>query len=63
MSNVFRITGPAGPWKPVFAWKPVKVKGKWYWLKTVYIREKNILVLPHQGWEYGDAFDLLRTEL
>lgn len=54
------IRGPQGPWRPVFAYKPVKIKNKWYWLKTVYIREKNIVVLPHQGYEYGDVFDVLR---
>ena len=56
-----RLSGPEGPWQKVFAWKPVKINKKWYWLKTVYIREKSRFVFPHQGYEYGTILDVLRT--
>jgi hypothetical protein len=26
----------------------------------VYRRERNRVVWPHQGWEFGDALDLLK---
>ena len=52
--------GPQGPWMPYFTRKPRKIKGKWYWLTTVYRREKNIAVYPHQGYEFGDGFVLLK---
>ena len=55
------ITGPQGPWRRMFAWRPVKIKTKWYWLTTVYVRQRNILVLPDQGVEYGDVFDVLHS--
>jgi hypothetical protein len=54
------FSGPEGPWVPMFAWKPVKIKNRWYWLTKVFRREKNILVIPYQGYEYGDMFDVLR---
>jgi hypothetical protein len=54
------FSGPEGPWVPMFAWKPVNIKNRWYWLTKVFRREKNILVVPHQGYEYGDMFDVLR---
>ena len=50
-----------GPWFPVFAWKPVKdIHGRWHWLSRVYKRERNIVVYPHMGYEYGNAFDVLK---
>jgi hypothetical protein len=53
--------GAQGPWHPVFAWRPRKdIHGRWHWLKTVYRRERNIVVYPHQGYEYGNAFDVLK---
>ena len=55
---VFR--GPGGPWQPVFAWWPRCINGRWYWLTTVYRRERNRMVWPHQGYEFGDALDLLK---
>lgn len=51
----------AGPWQPEFAWRPRKdIHGQWHWLKQVYRRERNIVVYPHQGWEYGTAFDVIK---
>ena len=55
-----RFRGPGGPWKPYYSWKPRKINDKWYWLTTVYRREKNIAVYPHQGYEFGDSFDVLK---
>jgi hypothetical protein len=52
--------GPQGAWRPYYTWKPRRINGKWYWLTTVYRREKNRLVIPHQGYEFGDGFDLLK---
>ena len=57
---MFNLKGPGGPWKPYFSWKPRKINNKWYWLTTVYRREKNRVVYPHQGYEFGDQFDALR---
>lgn len=57
--NIFK--GPQGPWEPVFVWKPVKdIHGQWHWLKRIYRRERNVVVYPSQGYEYGNAFDLLK---
>ena len=54
------FSGPQGPWLPEFAWVPRRIKGRWHWLTTVYRREKNRIVYPHQGYEYGDCFDALK---
>ena len=54
------FSGPQGPWRAEFAWVPRRIKGKWHWLTTVYRREKNRIVYPHQGYEYGDCFDALK---
>lgn len=51
-----------GPWKEFYAWRPVKVNGKWVWLKTVYRRWINTYV-DMDNWtryEYGTAFDILK---
>jgi len=47
-------------WQPTTLWIPRKINGRWYWLTKIYRREKNKLVIPHQGWEYGDEFDILK---
>jgi hypothetical protein len=44
----------------VFAWWPVKIYDRWYWLQDVFRREKNKFVFPHQGYEYGTAFDVIK---
>jgi len=55
-----RFRGPQGIWERVFAWRPVRVNGQWYWLREVYRREKNKFVIPHQGYEYGTLFDVIK---
>jgi len=50
----------AGPWHPYYTWQPRRINGKWYWLTTVYRRERNIIIYPSQGYEFGDGFDVLR---
>lgn len=55
-----RYRGPQGPWQPVFTWCTRRINGRWYWLTTVYKRERNRLVWPDQGYEYGDVFDALK---
>ena len=57
-----RYRGPQGDWKEYFTWRPRKINGRWYWLTKIYRREKNRLVIPHQGWEYGDSFDILKSK-
>lgn len=53
--------GPSGKWQPKFAWRPVRdIHGNWHWLSCVYKRERNIVIYPHQGYEYGTAFDVLK---
>ncbi len=53
--------GPQGPWKSVFAWRPRKdIHGRWHWLQRIYRRERNRMVWPSQGWEYGTLFDVVR---
>jgi len=54
-----KISGGHGPWQTVFAWKPVKIKGRWFWLQNVYKRRKHIYVYPDKGYEYGTIFDVL----
>lgn len=50
------------PWKPWFAWRPVKIHGERIWLKTVYRRCINTYV-DMDNWaryEYGTVFDVLK---
>ncbi len=56
-----RWRGPQGPWQPVFAWQPRKdIHGSWHWLRRIYRRERNRMVWPSQGWEYGTLFDVVK---
>lgn len=51
------------PWKKWFAWRPVKVKGKRAWMKTVYRKEIPKTYVTMDDWtryEYGDMFDVLK---
>ena len=57
---MFNLKGPQGPWKPYYSWRPRQINGQWYWLTTIYRRERNRIVYPHQGYEYGNAFDVLK---
>ena len=50
------------PWKPWFAWRPVKIHGKRIWFKTVYRRCINTYV-DQEDWaryEYGTIFDVIK---
>jgi len=53
-----------GPWKPWFAWRPVKVKDKRIWMKKIYRRCINTYV-DMDDWtryEYGTIFDVIKDE-
>jgi hypothetical protein len=40
------IFGPYyGDWEKFFAWTPVKIKGKYVWLKSAYRREEQRVIL------------------
>lgn len=53
--------GPQGPWEPWFPIKPVRdIHGAWHWLGRIYRRERNRMVYPSQGWEYGTVFDAIK---
>jgi len=47
-------------WQSWYAWYPVRIKGKWYFRKTVY-RYWRLTGGSKGGWEYGDSFDLLTS--
>lgn len=50
------------PWKPWFAWYPVKIEGKRCWLKRIY-RRRVVCYADMEEWtriEYGNAFTLLK---
>lgn len=52
----------AGPWKPWFAWRPVKLHGKRVWMKKIYRRCINTYV-DMDDWkryEYGNIFDVIK---
>jgi hypothetical protein len=56
---VIKFRGPQGPWKPYFTWRPRRINGRWHWLTTIYRRERNIAVYPHQGYEFGTVADFI----
>lgn len=52
------------PWEKWFAWRPVKIHGKYVWLKPIYRRCINTYV-DMDDWtryEYGNLFDVLSEE-
>lgn len=52
------------PWEEWYAWRPVKIKGKYVWLKKIYRRYINTYV-DHDDWkryEYGTAFDVIKGD-
>jgi hypothetical protein len=55
----------SSPWKPWFAWRPVKtVSGKKIWFEVIYRRCINTYV-DMDNWtryEYGTLFDILTSE-
>jgi len=53
-----------GPWKPWFAWRPVKVNGQTIWLERIYRRSINTYV-DMDDWtryEYGTLFDVIKGD-
>ena len=60
--TVFFDQSQGAKWKSWYAWRPVCIKGKWYWFTKVYRRKTNSYV-NHDDWaqyEYGDDFDMLK---
>jgi len=52
------------PWKPWFAWRPVKIHGKRVWLEHIYRRCINTYV-DMDDWkryEYGTLFDVIKGD-
>jgi len=48
-------------WERKFLWWPLKINGRWYWLRYVYERER-LLLWWSQKYEYDyalNSFDLL----
>lgn len=39
-------------WHPWFAWHPVKIEGKWYWLKRVERRGWRVDEYDHGYWHW-----------
>ena len=53
------------PWKKLFLWKPQKIDGQWYWLRTVHMRFRTITFYPEHNFEYQYAvnvFDLMQKD-
>lgn len=52
-------------WKSWFAWRPVRVRGQWIWLKKIYRKAMPKTYVNHDDWttyEYGDIFDVLKND-
>jgi hypothetical protein len=50
------------PWNKWFAWYPVRVHGKYTWLKIVY-RRSLLTYVDMDDWsryEYGTIFDIIK---
>lgn len=57
---MIKYSGPEGPWQLVFAWRPRKdIHDRWHWLSHIYRRERNRIIYPSPGWEYGTGVDLI----
>lgn len=55
------------PWRPVFAWWPVRtIGGRWIWLRRVY--KRRFWLIWGTGFhmepevEYGELFDVLAED-
>jgi hypothetical protein len=51
------------PWKPWFAWRPVKVNNHYSWFKIVYRRPIPKTYSTYDDWtryQYGTIFDAIR---
>lgn len=63
-SEWWRSVGEAS-WEQWFAWRPVKVHGRWTWLKTVYRKyswAKSTEQPFGKEYDYGDIFDVLKND-
>jgi hypothetical protein len=52
------------PWEQWFAWRPVKIHGRYVWLRTVY-RRTVISYVDTDEWsrvDYGTLFDVIKGE-
>jgi hypothetical protein len=49
------------PWRLWFAWRPVKMRGEWVWLRKIYRRNHDAYVDNDKftRQEYADIFDVL----
>lgn len=46
-------------WRKWYAWRPVRVEGRWHWLETVY---RYWVLSPGGGfWQYGTILDVLKN--
>jgi hypothetical protein len=53
------------PWKPVFAWMPVEINGKYKWLTKVWRRQIEVYGDQKNQpprYRYGTLFDVIRGE-
>ena len=52
------------PWEKWFAWYPVKVCGRYVWLKAVYRRTVYLRfdIVESRRVEYGTLFDVMKNE-
>lgn len=44
-------------WEKRFLWCPKKINNKWYWLRSIYERER-LMLWYSQKYEYDYALDL-----
>jgi hypothetical protein len=52
------------PWEKWFAWRPVKIHGRYIWFRTVY-RRTVISYIDIDEWsrvDYGTLFDVIKGE-
>lgn len=65
IGNIPKPQIESNEWKKWFAWRPVKIKNKRIWLKTVYRRETTLMVVPvwcFPRYEYGTLFNVLSEQ-
>jgi hypothetical protein len=52
------------PWEKWFAWRPVKIHGRYVWFRTVY-RRNVVCYVDIDDWnqvEYATLFDIIKGE-
>jgi hypothetical protein len=52
------------PWVKWFAWRPVKIHGRYVWFRTVY-RRTVVCYVDIDDWsrvEYATLFDIIKGE-